>query len=120
MAQWGLRDSSPTIRCIEIKASLMDDPNVNRKAKHRIQIAAQPGSGTASIATPIMDSLIMSDTEATQAVCCRLGLTARLTLPGLNEQAALATNCSSHGRLPVHKPEGFGIEPCLVQHDRNS
>ncbi len=38
-----------TIRFIEIKASLMNDPAVSRQVKHRIRLASQPGSGTASL-----------------------------------------------------------------------
>jgi hypothetical protein len=40
-----------TIRFIEIKASLMNDLAVSRhwQVKHRIRLASQPGSGTASL-----------------------------------------------------------------------
>ena len=32
------------IRYTEIKARLMDDPNISRQVKHRLQVASQPGS----------------------------------------------------------------------------
>jgi hypothetical protein len=40
------------IRFTEIKADMMDDPTINRRVKHRIQVASQRGSGTASLAVP--------------------------------------------------------------------
>ena len=40
------------IRFTEIKAALMDDPNISKEIKHRIQVASQPGSGTASLMVP--------------------------------------------------------------------
>ena len=40
------------IRFTEIKAHMMDDPNISRRVKHRIQVASQRGSGTASLVVP--------------------------------------------------------------------
>ena len=59
------------IRFTEIKAALMDDPNISREIKHRIQVglevASQPGSGTASLIVPTEKCLDMDDNAAIQA-----------------------------------------------------
>ena len=62
------------IRFTEIKASLTDDPNISRQVKHRIQVASQPGSGTASLVVPTEKCSEMGDAATLQAICCRLGL----------------------------------------------
>ena len=45
------------LRNTEIKADLMDDPNISRQVKHRIQVASQRGSGTASLVVPTAECL---------------------------------------------------------------
>jgi hypothetical protein len=94
------------IRFTEIKAGLMDDPDISREVKHRIQVASQPGSGTASL---IMIVTVRVPTEleecldtashraamdaAIQAACCRLGL----PIPGLHLRARCLPNCTQMG-----------------------
>jgi hypothetical protein len=62
------------IRFTEIKADMMDDPTIDRRVKHRIQVASQRGSGTASLVVPTESCLEMDDDATIQAACCRLGL----------------------------------------------
>jgi hypothetical protein len=81
------------IRCTEIKACLMDDPNISKLVKHRIQVASQPGSGTASLIVPTDKCLDMDDDAALQAVCCRLGL----PIPGLHLRTRCLPNCTLMG-----------------------
>ena len=76
------------IRNTEIKADLMDDPNISRQVKHRIQVASQRGSGTASLVVPTEKCLEMDDDAALQAVCCRLGL----PIPGLHMRTRCLPN----------------------------
>ena len=61
---------------------MMDDPTtgINRRVKHRIQVASQRGSGTASLVVPTESCLEMDDDATIQAVCCRLCL----AIPGLH------------------------------------
>ena len=81
------------IRSTEIKAALMDDPNVDPRVKHRIQVASQRGSGTASLVVPTEKCLEMDDNAALQAICCRLGL----PIPGLHMQTRCLPNCTQMG-----------------------
>jgi hypothetical protein len=37
----------------------MNDPDIDRKVKHRIQVASQPGSGTVSLVAPTEECLDM-------------------------------------------------------------
>jgi hypothetical protein len=75
----------------------MNDPDINRKVKHRIQVAShiamQPGSGTASLVVPTEKCLDMNDNlNATihwQAICCRGRLGLSIPGPGLH----LRTRC---------------------------
>jgi hypothetical protein len=81
------------IRYTEIKARLMDDPNISRQVKHRLQVASQPGSGTASLVVPTEKCLEMGDAATLQAICCRLGL----TIPGLHLRTRCLPNCTQMG-----------------------
>jgi hypothetical protein len=83
------------IRYTEIKARLMDDPNISRQVKHRLQVtvASQPGSGTASLVVPTEKCLEMGDAATLQAICCRLGL----TIPGLHMRTRCLPNCTQTG-----------------------
>ena len=81
------------IRFTEIKAHMMDDPNISRRVKHRIQVASQRGSGTASLVVPTENCLEMDDDATIQAVCCRLGL----AIPGLNLRTRCLQNCTQMG-----------------------
>jgi hypothetical protein len=81
------------IRNTEIKADLMDDPNISRQVKHRIQVASQRGSGTASLVVPTEKCLEMDDNATLQAVCCRLGL----PIPGLHMRTRCLPNCTQMG-----------------------
>jgi len=81
------------IRFTEIKAALMDDPNVSPSVKHRFQVASQPGSGKASMVVPTEKCLEMDDDAALQAVCCRLGL----PIPGLHMRTRCLSNCTQMG-----------------------
>ncbi len=106
------------IRFTEIKAHMMDDPTINRRvkhrilfgeavlmmpvelprrhstpSKHRIQVASQRGSGTASLVVPTEKCLEMDDDATIQAVCCRLGL----AIPGLHMRTRCLPNCTQMG-----------------------
>ncbi len=81
------------IRFTEIKADMMDDPTINRRVKHRIQVASQRGSGTASVVVPTENCLEMDDDATIQAVCCRLGL----AIPGLHLRTRCLQNCTQMG-----------------------
>ena len=81
------------IRSTEIKADLMDNPTVSSRVKHRIQVASQRGSGTASLVVPTEKCLEMDDNAALQAVCCRLGL----PVPGLHMRTRCLPNCTQMG-----------------------
>ncbi len=81
------------IRYTEIKARLMDDPNISRQVKHRLQVASQPGSGTASLVVPTAKCLEMGDAATLQAICCRLGL----PIPGLHMRTRCLPNCTQMG-----------------------
>ena len=81
------------IRFTEIKARLMDDPNISRQVKHRLQVASQPGSGTASLVVPTEKCLEMDDAATMQAICCRLGL----AIPGLHMRTRCLPNCTQMG-----------------------
>ena len=71
----------------------MDDPNISRQVKHRLQVASQPGSGTASLVVPTEKCLEMGDAATLQAICCRLGL----AIPGLHLQTRCLPNCTQMG-----------------------
>ena len=80
---------------------MMDDPNISRRVKHRIQVASQRGSGTASLVVPTENCLEMDDDATIQAVCCRLGL----AIPGLHLQTRCLPNCTQmgpHAQLADH------------------
>jgi hypothetical protein len=84
----------------------MDDPeisSIDRKVKHRIQVASQPGSGTASLVVPTEKCLDMDDNATIQATCCRLGL----PIPGLHLRTRCLPNCTQmgpHATLAVTVP----------------
>jgi hypothetical protein len=81
------------IRFTEIKANLMDDPNISRQVKHRLQVASQRGSRTASLVVPTEKCLEMHDDAKIQATCCRLGL----AIPGLHMRTRCLPNCTQMG-----------------------
>ncbi len=85
------------IRFTEIKADMMDDPTISRQEKHRLQVASQRGSGTASLVVPTEKCLPveMDDDATVQAICqcCRLGL----TIPGLHMRTRCLPNCTQMG-----------------------
>jgi hypothetical protein len=81
------------IRFTEIKADMMDDPTIDRRVKHRIQVASQRGSGTASLVVPTESCLEMDDDATIQAACCRLGL----AIPGLHLRTRCLQNCTQMG-----------------------
>ncbi len=68
--EWHFKKNFSAIRFTEIKARLMDDPNImiSRQVKHRLQVASQPGSGTASLVVPTEKCLEMGDAATLQAV----------------------------------------------------
>jgi hypothetical protein len=75
----------------------MNDPDINRKVKHRIQVASQPGllgSRTARLVVPTEECLDSdmddSDNATIQAICCRLGL----PIPGLHLRTRCLSNCT--------------------------
>ncbi len=93
-----------------LKPHMMDDLTINRRVKHRIQVASQRGSGTASLVVPTENCLEMDDdaTIMIQAACCRLGL-ATPRLAHANEMPAElhsnGTTCSDdslHGEREYH------------------
>jgi hypothetical protein len=81
------------LRNTEIKAGLMDNPDISRKVEHRIQVASQPGSETASLVVPTEECLDMDDDATIQAVCCRLGIAIR----GLHMRTRCLSNCTQMG-----------------------
>jgi hypothetical protein len=92
------RDCQPqmfftTLQCIEDKASVMDDPTVPEKVKHRMQIASQYCAGVASCTVPTDAKLDLTNNEAVFAVCIRLGL----PLPGLTSTTRCLRNCALMG-----------------------
>ena len=101
------------LRNTEIKASLMDNPDISREVKHRIQVALQPGSGTASLVVPTEECLDIDDNAAIQATCCRLGL----TIPGLHMRTRCLPNCTQMGphAEPAHRSHSE-----REHHDRHS
>jgi hypothetical protein len=83
------------IRFTEIKADMMDDPTISRQVKHRLQVASQRGSGTASLVVPTEKCLEMDDDATVHAICqcCRLGL----AIPGLHMRTRCRPNCTQMG-----------------------
>ena len=81
------------LRCTEVKGSLMDNQDISRRVKHRIQVASQPGSGTASLVVPTEECLDMDDNATIQAVCCGLGL----SIPGFTFASQMPAELHSNG-----------------------